>query len=140
MSIQAVLAPLFVQIILTLVLLYGMGGLRGAALRSGKVRPEDMELQTSGWPARATQFGNSFRNQFELPVLFYVAVLVAWTTRKADLLFVVLSWLFVLSRIGHALVHVTVNRVPLRGGVYAIGGVILTILWGVLIVRVMIGP
>lgn len=140
MSIQAVLAPLFVQIILTLLLLYGMAGLRGTALRSGKVRAEDMELQTSGWPARATQFGNSFRNQFELPVLFYVAVLVAWITRKADLLFVVLSWLFVLSRIGHALVHVTVNRVPLRGGVYAIGGVILTILWGVLIVRVMIGP
>jgi hypothetical protein len=140
MSIQAVLAPLFVQIILTLLLLYGMAGLRGTALRSGKVRAEDMELQTSGWPARATQFGNSFRNQFELPVLFYVAVLVAWITRKADLLFVVLSWLFVLSRIGHALVHVTVNRVPLRGGVYAIGGVILTILWGVLILRVMIGP
>jgi hypothetical protein len=140
MSIQAVLAPLFVQIILTLLLLYGMAGLRGVALQSGQVRPEQMELQTSGWPKRATQFGNCFRNQFELPVLFYVAVIVAWVTRKADLLFVILSWLFVLSRIGHALVHVTFNRVPVRGGVYAIGGFILTILWGVLIVRVMLGP
>jgi hypothetical protein len=140
MSIQAVLAPLFVQIILTLLLLYGMAGLRGTALRSGQVRPEQMELQTSGWPQRAAQFSNSFRNQFELPVLFYVAVIVAWITRKADLLFVILSWLFVLSRIGHALVHVTFNKVPVRGGVYAIGGVILTILWGVLIVRVLLGP
>ncbi|MBN8957007.1 MAG: MAPEG family protein [Rhizobiales bacterium] len=140
MSIQAVLAPLFVQIILTLVLLYGMGGLRGVALRSGTVRPEQMELQTSGWPQRATQFSNCFRNQFELPVLFYGAVIIAWVTRKADLLFVILSWLFVLSRIGHALVHVTFNRVPVRGGVYAIGGFILTVLWGVLIVRVMLGP
>ena len=140
MSIQAVLAPLFVQIILVLLLLYGMAALRGADLRSGRVRPEDMELQTSGWPPRTAQFGNCFRNQFELPVLFYVAVILAWITRKADLIFVVLSWLFVLSRIAHALVHVTINKVPLRGGLYAIGAVILTILWAVLIVRVMLGP
>ncbi|MGE0750098.1 MAG: MAPEG family protein [Variibacter sp.] len=139
MSIQAVLAPLFVQIILTLLLLYGMAALRGSALQSGQVRAEQMELQTAGWPPRATQFGNCFRNQSELPVLFYVAVIVAWITRKADLLIVVLSWLFVLSRIGHALVHVTFNKVPVRGAIYGIGGLILTILWVVLIVRVMLG-
>ncbi len=139
MSIQAVLAPLFVQIILTLLLLYGMAGLRGAALRSGRVQARDIALGEPGWPPRATQFGNAFRNQFELPVLFYVAVVVAGVTRKADLLFVVLSWLFVLSRIAHAAVHVTSNWVPLRGGIYGIGGVVLTILWGVLMARVMFG-
>jgi hypothetical protein len=129
MSIQAVLAPLFVQIILTLLLLYGMAGLRGVALQSGQVRPEQMELQTSGWPKRATQFGNCFRNQFELPVLFYILIALALPLRHADLVIVMLSWVFVVTRFAHAGIFVTSNNVRNRSLAWFAGVVVLFAMW-----------
>jgi len=44
MSIAAVLAPVFVQMAMTFVLLFWMGGLRGRALAGGAVRPADIAL------------------------------------------------------------------------------------------------
>ena len=78
-------------------------------------------------------------NPFELPVLFYVLVILACVTRKADLLFVILSWLFVLSRIAQAYVHVTSNRVSRRGLCSScIGALVLTIMWIIFMVRILL--
>ncbi|HUZ31929.1 MAG TPA: hypothetical protein VMV19_07475, partial [Xanthobacteraceae bacterium] len=72
MSIQAVLLPLFVEVILTFVLMLRMGALRSADYRSGVVTADKIALRQPNWPALTTQTANSFSNQFELPVLFYV--------------------------------------------------------------------
>ena len=45
MSIQAVLLPLFVQVLLTFVLLFWAGGVRSAALRRGDVHPREAALR-----------------------------------------------------------------------------------------------
>ena len=50
-----------------------------------------------GWPARNRQIHNAFLNQLETPVLFYVLTILAWMTRHADYLFVVLAWIYVLD-------------------------------------------
>jgi len=99
-AIPTVLAPLFVQVALTFALL--IWTVRFAAARAEAVRVEDIALGQRAWPARAQQVSNTFQNQFELPVLFYVLVVLALFTRTADLLFVVMAWLFVLSHLGHA--------------------------------------
>ena len=57
------------------------------------------------------QVGNSLTNQFELPVLFYVLTILAIITKHADFLFVVMAWIFVLTRLAHAYIHVTSNNV-----------------------------
>ena len=44
MSISAILAPLFVQVALTFVLLFWMGRSRVALLRSGEVKVRDIAL------------------------------------------------------------------------------------------------
>ena len=67
-----------------------------------------------------------------------VLVILAWVTRKADLLFVIMSWLFVLSRIAQAYVHVTSNRVSRRGLFFAIGALVLTIMWIIFMVRILL--
>src|ERR1700751_1121255 len=101
MSLQADLAPLFVQVALTFVLMFWMGGLRTAAIRRGEVKIRDIALGHPGWPEAETQVGNAYRNQFELPVLFYVLVVLAIIARKADFLFVIMAWIFVVLRIVH---------------------------------------
>jgi hypothetical protein len=138
MSLQAALLPLFVQVLLTFVLWLWMGYRRGMDFRTGAVRPSQIALREPTWPARTMQISNSFSNQFELPMLFYVLTILVLIARKADLLFVILAWVFVLSRIAHAAIHVTTNNVHQRGAVYGIGALVLLVMWVIFIVRVLI--
>lgn len=139
MSIPFILLPLFVQVVLTLALGFWLGGQRTTAVRRGQIKPQDIALGQPNWPRPVLQVGNCFRNQFELPVLFYVLTILAIITRQADLLFVLLSWVFVLSRLAHAYVHVTSNRLTQRGAMFGVGALVLTIMWLIFIVRILLG-
>jgi hypothetical protein len=139
MSIQAVLLPLFVEVALTFVLMFWMAGARFAAVRRGDVRPRDVALGESNWPKQETQIANAYHNQLQLPVLFYVLTILAIVTRHADLLFVVLAWIFVVLRLAHAYVHVTSNRLGRRFAVFAAGAVVLVVMWAIFILRILVG-
>ena len=114
MSIQMVLLPVFVQIGLTFVLLLWMAGARRNALVGGGTKPRDIVLGQPNWPSRATQIGNCYRNQFELPVLFYVLIALALPLRHADLVIVMLSWVFVVTRFVHAGIFTSSNDLNQR--------------------------
>jgi hypothetical protein len=137
MNLSLVLFPVFVQVALTFVLLGRMAYARIAALRAAEVSFRDIALGQDAWPARPTQLGRAYQNQFELPVLFYVLVALSILTRKDDLLFVVMSWLFVLLRIAHAYVHTTSNDVPARGRLFGAGMVVLALMWLIFAVRIL---
>jgi hypothetical protein len=139
MSIQAVLLPLFVEVALTFVLLFWMGGARFAAVRRGDVHPRDIALGQPNWPKRETQIGNAYHNQLELPVLFYVLTVLAIITRHADILFVVLAWLFVVLRLVHVTIHITSNRLVRRFAAFAAGAVVLALMWAIFILRIVLG-
>ena len=128
MSIQAVLLPLFVQVILTFVLLYWMGYLRGDAFKTGAVKARDIALREPNWPPRVSQISNAFHNQLEVPLLFYVLTILSLMTRHADLLFVVMAWIFVVLRLVHAYIHVTDNYVSRRGLAFILGAVVLSLM------------
>ena len=59
-------------------------------------------------------------------MLFFLLVAFALITRKADILFVVMSWMFVVTRIFHAGIYVTSNRIQHRFTVFLIGAIILS--------------
>jgi hypothetical protein len=139
MPVSFVLLPLFVEVILTFVLLYSTAFARRSDFVSGEVHPRDIALGQLGWRPRTQQIGNAFNNQFQLPVLFYVLTVLAIVTRHADLLFVVMAWIFVLARLAHTYIHVTHNRVMRRGMVYGIGGLVLTLMWIIFMVRILLG-
>jgi len=138
MSIQFVLLPLFVEVLLTFGVMYGMMYHRTSTLQRGETRLQDIALREPNWPVRATQFAYSFANQFELPVLFYVLTILEIMTHHADLLFVLLAWIFVLMRVFQAVVHVTNNNVRHRGAFYGVGALILFIMWVIYIVRIVL--
>lgn len=137
MSVPAILAPIFVQVLLSFALLLWTGRTRFAAVRDGSVQIADIALGERAWPARPTQAANAFANQFELPVLFYALVPLALYTRKADLAFVVMSWIFVLARIAQAGVAVTTNHVPARFRCYCVGTLVLLAMWTVFAIRIL---
>ena len=137
MTVQMILLPLFVEVILTFVLLFTMAPLRTRDFASGAVRPEDIALREQKWPKRTTQFANAFSNQFELPVLFYVLTILEYVTHLAGIVFVVLAWIFVIFRVLHAYVHVTSNIVRVRGALYGIAAFVLMVMWAIFIVEVL---
>jgi hypothetical protein len=129
MSIQMVLLPVFVLVGLTFVLLLGMVGARRRALVGGETKIRDIALRQPNWPVRATQIGNCYANQFELPVLFYVLIALALPLRHADLFIVLMSWVFVVTRFAHAGIFVTSNDLGQRSMAWLAGVLVLFAMW-----------
>ena len=138
MSAEMVLLPLFVEVILTFVLLFWLAPLRARDFSSG-LREEDIALRQPNWSKPALQVQYSYSNQFELPVLFYVLTILAYVTHHAGTLFVVLAWVFVIFRLLQAYVHVTNNKVRLRGAFFGVSALALAIMWIVFIVEILTG-
>ncbi len=140
MTARAVLLPLLVQVLLAFVMLGLTGYARVSSVVRGETRAKDIALGQPNWPEPITKLGNSYNNQFQLPVLFYVAVILAHVLRQADLAFVILSWLFVATRLGHAYIHATSNHVGRRFNAFAAGFAVLVVIWVILAVRLLTGP
>ena len=129
MSVQMVLLPVFVQIGLTFALLLWMAGARRQTLVSGETKIKNIALGQPNWPARATQIGNCYRNQFEIPVLFYVLIALALPIRHADFVIVLLSWVFVVTRFVHAGIFVSSNDLGQRSMAWFAGVLVLLAMW-----------
>ena len=112
MSVQMVLLPVFVLVGLTFALWLGMASAGTRALEG-----------------RETQLGNCFSDQFELPLLFYILIALALPLRHADLVIVLLSWVFVVTRFVHAGIFVTSNNVQYRGPAWFAGVLVLFAMW-----------
>ena len=129
MSVQMVLLPVFVLVALTFAVFFGMAGNRMKAMSSGQAKPNDILAGTVKWPSRAAQFGDCFRNQFEVPVLFYVLIAIGLPLRRIDLVLVLLSWVFVITRYAHAGIFVTSNGLQPRAMAFFSGTLVLLAMW-----------
>ncbi|MDB5542089.1 MAG: hypothetical protein JWQ89_3816 [Devosia sp.] len=121
---------------LALGLLWYLGTIRLPMVARGEVKIGDIALSREGWPERERKVSNAFDNQFQLPVLFYVACLLA-IGFGANLLEVLLALAFVVSRYVHAFIHVTTNHVVRRFWAHFAGLVVLCLLWLDLLVRLI---
>jgi hypothetical protein len=139
MSVAAILAPVFVLVALTFALMFWTGVVRYGSVARRQTRISDIALGQGNWPPHITQVGNSFNNQFQLPMLFYVLVILAYVLRKADLLFVIMSWVFVVLRILHAWIHTTSNNMTQRFAVYTAGAFVLLVMWVIFALRILLG-
>lgn len=137
MPLKIVLLPVFALVALTFVLLAALARSRIGAVIRGEVRMKEIALNQN-WPERITQLSNSFRSQFELPLLFYVLVAFEASSGLADAVFVGLEWAFVASRFAHAYIHVTSNHVVWRFRAFAAGFFLLVVMWSVFAARIVL--
>jgi len=138
MSVPMILLPVFLLVGLTFALLLGMAGARRQALVSKQTKIRDIALGQANWPARATQIGNCYRNQFELPVLFYVLIAVALPLRHVDFVIVLLSWVFVVTRLVHAGIFVTSNDLNRRSLAWFAGVLVLLVMWAYFALKILL--
>jgi hypothetical protein len=136
-----ILYPVFVQVLLTFVV-YGLLALARARAIRGLDRTRgnpDLALGRVAWPADAEKRAANQRNQFELPVLFYAVVAFALITKGVDILMLVFAWLFVITRLVHAAIHIGPNKVRWRTPAFTLGFLVLVGMWLKLFLHVLTG-
>jgi hypothetical protein len=140
MQANAIFLPALAMVVLTFVV-----WLRMYFSRIGEMKRERIHPQTVATSAQMaarlqdTRAADNFRNLFELPVLFYLALVVAALTAQTDTPVLVLAWLFVALRIVHSAIHCGYNKVMHRFQAYLAGGMVLWLLWAVLAVGLLRG-
>jgi hypothetical protein len=125
----AYLAPLFVEVGLTFALLLWLGVRRVDAVTSGAVHPRDVSLRQPNWPKDITQLANAYQSQLELPILFYLVTVLSLFTARSSTTLLVLAWAFVVTRLFHALIHVTTNHMGRRFYAFFAGSQIVMVMW-----------
>jgi hypothetical protein len=132
-----ILIPVAGQVLLTLAVLVLMGLARARSIRERRQKLDDLALAgDADWNEEALKYSNNFKNQFEVPVLFYVVCAFALMTRMVDLWFFALACLFVVSRAVHATLHIGPNRVAARAAAYIASVGTVALLWVLLLWRV----
>lgn len=83
------------------------------------------------WADLEPRISANLRNQFEWPVLFYVACLLLLIGQAAiDPIQVGLAWTFVAGRVIHSSVQILTTNIRVRGAVFMINFVAVLGMWG----------
>ena len=127
----AILYPVFVQVLLTFCVYALLTFARSRALKdAGRTRgSSDLAMGRFQWPEDAEKRAANQRNQFELPVLFYVLCIALALTGATTPGLVTAAWVYVGLRALHSLIHVTYNRVVHRFLVYVASTLLLFGMW-----------
>lgn len=130
---RAIFLPAAAMVALTFAVWLRMYFRRVGEMRRKRIHPQ--AVATSAQMAARledTRAADNFRNLFELPVLFYLALVVAALTAQVGTVVLTLAWSFVALRIVHSAIHCSYNKVMHRFQAYLAGSVALWALWGVL--------
>ncbi|MEZ0472102.1 MAPEG family protein [Luteimonas salinilitoris] len=130
MNVQSILLPGLAMVALTFVVMTVMYRRRVAQMRRERIRPQAVATSTQA-AAKLTDCSaaDNFRNLFELPVLFYFALVVAALTAQVTPMVLGLAWAFVALRIAHSVIQCGYNTVMHRFWVFLLGAVVLLLLW-----------
>ena len=130
MDIRLIFLPALAMVMLTVAVM-----LRMVTARVGEMKRERIHPQAVATSAQAaarfgdTRAADNFRNLFELPVLFYVALLFAAQTGQVTMTTLALAWLFVVLRAAHSYIQCTYNKVMHRFKAYLASAAVLLALW-----------
>ena len=133
-----ILYPVFAMFLLVVVVFARMRSLRFAAVRKNEVSVRFYRAFQDGTePEPLRVVSRHFSNLFEVPVLFYVGVLMTYVTQQVNWGLIGCAWLYVVLRYAHSYIHLTSNDVVVRFTVYFASGVVLAIMWASLLVQML---
>lgn len=128
MNPNEIFLPVLAQVLITIAGFMLLGVRKAKAIRAGGVDRTKTALDNDAWPDYVKMVSNNIRNQFQVPVLFYVLCFVFHSIGAVTSTVLVLAWAFVISRAIHAYIHMSSNHVPSRFKVFAVGCLIMTIM------------
>jgi hypothetical protein len=123
--------PLFAQILVTFLVWCWLIWGRVSTLLLSKTNPQKTadEAQSRKIFKNYENQSDNLENLFELPVLFYVSILIVAFAGLTNSFYLYAAWTFVFTRAIHSVIHCTYNRVTHRFYAYVISSFILWLMW-----------
>ena len=94
-----------------------------------EIKYRQFKLYTGVFPDEYEQSRQHLKNQFELPVIFYLLVALLYSLNNLQYIDIIFAWLFVFSRYIHSFIRFKNNYIPYRATVFTLGFVILLTAW-----------
>ncbi len=133
MDARLIFWPAVAMVALTIIMTFRMFFERSGQIRAGNIRWREVSTSSKMNERLAdTRAADNFRNLFEVPTLFYPALIVAFLTAQVSALTLGLAWAFVVLRYVHSAIHCTGNRLRYRVLAFFSSSLVLWIFWGVL--------
>jgi hypothetical protein len=133
-----ILYPVFAMFLLVAIVLSRLRSMRFAAVRTGDVKASFYRAYPDGGEPEALRVvSRHFTNLFEMPVLFYVGVIMTYVTHQVTWWMVGLAWAYVVIRYVHSWIHLTSNDVVKRFSAYFASAFVLALLWTTLLVQLV---
>ena len=133
MDTRLIFLPALAMAALTFVVWCRMFFSRIGQMKRERIHPQAVATSAQS-AARLTdsRAADNFRNLFELPVLFYLSLVIAAMTAQVTVLTLALAWAFVATRVLHSCIQCSYNKVMHRFRAYVAGGLLLWTLWAVI--------
>ncbi len=132
MQMDSFLTPVLALIVWTLFVWIWMYALRLPAIARQKIPPQDARHPCSldVLPSHVRAVADNYNHLLEQPVIFYALVIYVDLVGHGNRFALWLAWIYVGLRVVHSFVQNTINYVPLRFFIFALGTVALMILAG----------
>lgn len=135
---KLILIPVFVQVLLTSVVMVLMGRRRIRAAKNKEISLSAFKtMNLTGVNEQVIATSRNFDNQFQMPMLYLFSVLFTLHFGLADIIYVVLGAVYVALRVLHMLIHTGGNNVRQRFSVFLLSCVVLWAIWLRLAVQVL---
>ena len=121
---SALLTPVFVLIIWTFIIFLIMAFGRVSFMNNPQDAAESKDYKDN-LPAWVNRTADNYNHLFEQPVAFYAVTLSIALINNFNILVVQLAWAYVLIRVIHSLVQLTINIVLVRFFLFASGWLII---------------
>ena len=131
MFFKPMLLPMIAMVVLTFAVWVYMYITRLSEISRKRIHPQELDTHVEGLEKLTDSAGpaSNLRNLFELPILFYLAIVVTLVLLIQDSWLIALSWVYVMLRTVHSFIHCTYNNVMHRFTVYAASCVVLFLMW-----------
>jgi hypothetical protein len=127
----AILQPMLCLIGLTFFTLFYMFFKRVDYMLHNRIHPQRVQnrdgMRELLQPVSAAS--DHFNNLLELPLLFYIAVVLIWSLQLSDSIYLTMTWLYVGLRLAHSAIHLSYNKVMHRLYAFAASALVLLLIW-----------
>lgn len=131
MDATAILQPVIVVAVLSIVMTFWMIGTRIPEMNRLKIDPQraqDTSKLLDLLPPEITRISNNYNHLLEQPTVFYAVAISIALLGHVDSINVGCAWAYAVIRIAHSLVQATVDIVMIRFGLFLLSSIVLAVL------------
>ncbi|MEE2877343.1 MAG: MAPEG family protein [Candidatus Neomarinimicrobiota bacterium] len=138
MDSNLILIPLALMVALTLLVTARLYFVQRRAIKGWEVRYGYFKTYEGDRPEYLQAARDHYKNMFELPLLFYVWVIVVYLMESVDRIDLGLAWLFIISRIIHSGIRIADHtKLRNRFAAFTVGWFVVVIAWSKLLLGLL---